>query len=173
MSTTRLETKQVVRAVAAVRSSFGRLFGQMHGVLISEDAPLRRILVGLPSIGHMLIEGVPGSAKRVAVRCLARAVIMKFRRLQFLPDRLSGNPIGMSSFRLTDGIPVVEKRPVLAHVLLAGESNRTPAKVQPALLALRLDGRIGTGRTTSRLDEPFLGLRLNTLSNKSEAIASS
>jgi MoxR-like ATPase len=158
MITTQLEIEQVARAVEVASAPFRRLLEQMHGVIIGQDALLHRMLVGLLSNGHMLIEGVPGLAKTMAVSCLARGINTKFQRLQFTPDLLPSDLIGTLIFRPTDGTFVVQKGPVFSNIILADEINRAPAKVQSGLLEAMQERQVTVGRPTYRLDEPFLVL---------------
>ncbi|UCE62394.1 MAG: AAA family ATPase, partial [Phycisphaerales bacterium] len=130
----------------------------MHRVIIGQDELLHRMLVGLLSNGHMLIEGVPGLAKTTAVSCLARGISTSFQRLQFTPDLLPADLIGTLIYKPNDGSFAVQKGPIFANIILADEINRAPAKVQSALLEAMQERQVTIGKETFGLDEPFLVL---------------
>jgi len=156
MSTTAMDIKQISEEVSRRSEPFRRLLEQMHRVIIGQDELLHRMLVGLLSNGHMLIEGVPGLAKTTAVACLARGIRTTFQRLQFSPVLLPADLIGTLIYRPTDGSFVVQKGPVFANIILADEINRAPAKVQSALLEAMQERQVTIGKETFPLDEPFL-----------------
>ena len=158
MATTELDVKHIGERVAAQSEPFARLLEQMHRVIVGQDALLHRMLIGLLSNGHLLIEGVPGLAKTLAVSCLARGINTRFQRLQFTPDLLPADLIGTLIYRPTDGEFVVQKGPIFANVILADEINRAPAKVQSALLEAMQERQVTIGKETYPLDEPFLVL---------------
>jgi len=158
MSTTALDVKQISEEVAVGSAPFRLLLDQMHRVIIGQDDLLRRMLVGLLSNGHMLIEGVPGLAKTTAVSCLARGINTTFQRLQFTPDLLPADLIGTLIYRPADASFVVQKGPIFANIILADEINRAPAKVQSALLEAMQERQVTIGKETFALDEPFLVL---------------
>ncbi len=158
MPTTELDVKQIGERVEVASEPFQRLLEQMHRVIVGQEALLHRMLIGLLSNGHMLIEGVPGLAKTTAVACLARGISTGFQRLQFTPDLLPADLIGTLIFRPTDGTFVVQKGPIFSNIILADEINRAPAKVQSALLEAMQERQVTIGKETFRLDEPFLVL---------------
>ena len=158
MVTTNLDVKQVGREVAAASEPFQRLLEQMHRVIVGQEDLLHRMLIGLLSNGHILIEGVPGLAKTTAVACLAAGIDTGFQRLQFTPDLLPADLIGTLIYRASDGQFVVQKGPIFSNIILADEINRAPAKVQSALLEAMQERQVTIGRDTFRLDEPFLVL---------------
>jgi MoxR-like ATPase len=158
MVTTQLDVKQIGEAVASASDPFQRLLDQAHRVVIGQDAMLRKMLIGLLSNGHMLLEGVPGLAKTLAVSTLARGIDASFQRIQFTPDLLPADLIGTLVYRPSDGEFVVKKGPIFANVILADEINRAPAKVQSALLESMQERQVTIGKETFRLDEPFLVL---------------
>jgi MoxR-like ATPase len=119
---------------------------------------LRKIIVGLLSNGHVLLEGVPGLAKTTAVATLARAIDTGFRRLQFTPDLLPADLIGTMIFQPKDGTFAVKKGPIFSNLILADEINRAPAKVQSALLEAMQERQVTISDQTFKLDEPFLVL---------------
>jgi MoxR-like ATPase len=130
----------------------------MHRVIVGQDELLRKIIVGLLSNGHVLLEGVPGLAKTTAVATLARAIDTGFRRLQFTPDLLPADLIGTMIFQPKDGTFAVKKGPIFSNLILADEINRAPAKVQSALLEAMQERQVTISDQTFKLDEPFLVL---------------
>jgi len=116
------------------------------------------MLIGLLANGHVLIEGVPGLAKTMAVSCLAGGIRAGFQRIQFTPDLLPADLIGTLIYQPSDGQFAVKKGPIFANIILADEINRAPAKVQSALLEAMQERQVTIGSETFRLDEPFLVL---------------
>ncbi len=155
MTTTALDVKQIGEQVSQVSEPFRRLLEQMHRVIVGQDELLHRMLVGVLSRGHMLIEGVPGLAKTTAVSCLARGINTGFQRLQFTPDLLPADLIGTLIYRAADGVFVVQKGPIFSNMILADEINRAPAKVQSALLEAMQERQVTIGKETFTLEEPF------------------
>jgi len=158
MPTTELDVKNIGQRVSAASEPFRRLLDQMHRVIVGQDDLLHKMLVGLLSKGHILIEGVPGLAKTMAVSCLARGINTSFQRLQFTPDLLPADLIGTQIYRAQDGAFVAQKGPIFTNIILADEINRAPAKVQSALLQAMQERQVTIGRETFTLDEPFLVL---------------
>ncbi len=137
---------------------FERLLAEMHRVIVGQDDLLRKIVVGLLSDGHILLEGVPGLAKTTAVATLARAIDTRFQRIQFTPDLLPADLIGTSIFQPKDGSFTVRKGPIFANIVLADEINRAPAKVQSALLEAMQERQVTIAAETFTLEQPFLVL---------------
>jgi len=158
MSTTEFDIKQISRQVAETSEPFRKLLEQIHRVIIGQENLLHRMLLGLLSNGHLLIEGVPGLAKTTAVACLARGISTGFQRLQFTPDLLPADLIGTLIYRPNDGTFAVQKGPIFSNIILADEINRAPAKVQSALLEAMQERQVTIGKETFRLPEPFLVL---------------
>ncbi len=158
MSVDELDVKRIGAEASAKSEPFRRLLDEMHRVIVGQDILLQRMLVGLLSNGHLLIEGVPGLAKTLAVACLARGINTGFQRLQFTPDLLPADLIGTLIFRPTDGTFVVQKGPIFSNIILADEINRAPAKVQSALLEAMQERQVTIGKESFKLDEPFLVL---------------
>jgi MoxR-like ATPase len=131
---------------------------ELHKVLVGQDELVQRLLVGLLARGHLLLEGVPGLAKTLAVKTLARALALDFRRVQFTPDLLPADLVGTLVFDPQRGEFAPKKGPVFTHVLLADEINRAPAKVQSALLEAMEERQVTLGNATHRLADPFLVL---------------
>jgi MoxR-like ATPase len=119
---------------------------------------LDRLLIGLLSNGHVLLEGVPGLAKTLTIKSLAQAIHAKFSRIQFTPDLLPADVIGTMIYNQQKNEFVVRKGPIFANFILADEINRSPAKVQSALLEAMQERQVTIGETTYKLDEPFLVL---------------
>jgi MoxR-like ATPase len=146
------------RAVEAARERLAPLHAQVGRVLVGQKALLDGLLVGLLTGGHVLLEGVPGLAKTLAVRTLARALRLSFRRVQFTPDLLPADVIGTQIYHPRTGEFTVKKGPVFANLVLADEINRAPAKVQSALLEAMAERQVTIGEGSFALDEPFLVL---------------
>jgi MoxR-like ATPase len=126
--------------------------------LVGQEAMVERLLVGLLTGGHVLLEGVPGLAKTLAVRTLAQIIHVSFSRIQFTPDLLPADLIGTMVYDQKTQDFHVKKGPLFANIILADEINRAPAKVQAALLEAMQEKQVTIGGTTFRLDEPFLVL---------------
>ncbi len=135
-----------------------RLRDEVGRVIVGQSGMLDRLLIGLLSNGHVLLEGVPGLAKTLAIKSLAQAVHGKFSRIQFTPDLLPADVIGTLIYNQQSHEFVVRKGPIFANFILADEINRAPAKVQSALLEAMQERQVTIGDTTHKLDEPFLVL---------------
>jgi MoxR-like ATPase len=127
-------------------------------VIIGQAYMLDRLLIGLLSNGHVLLEGVPGLAKTLTIKSLSQAVHANFSRIQFTPDLLPADVIGTMIYNQQRNEFVVRKGPIFANFILADEINRAPAKVQSALLEAMQERQVTIGDTTYKLDEPFLVL---------------
>ena len=126
--------------------------------IVGQDVMVERLLVGLLTGGHILLEGVPGLAKTLAVRTLAEIIHASFSRIQFTPDLLPADVIGTMVFNQKSQEFHVKKGPLFAQIILADEINRAPAKVQAALLEAMQEHQVTIGGTTFRLEEPFMVL---------------
>ena len=135
-----------------------KLRAEISHVIIGQSHMLDRLLIGLLSNGHVLLEGVPGLAKTLTIKSLAQAIHAKFSRIQFTPDLLPADLIGTLIYQQQKSEFVVRKGPVFANFILADEINRSPAKVQSALLEAMQERQVTIGDTTYKLDEPFLVL---------------
>ncbi len=153
MSTTQLDVKHIGEQVQAASAPFRRLQEEMHRVIVGQDELLHGMLIGLLSNGHILIEGVPGLAKTLAVQCLAAGIKTGFQRIQFTPDLLPADLIGTLVYQPSDGRFVVKQGPIFSNIILADEINRAPAKVQSALLEAMQERRITIGTETFDLDD--------------------
>jgi len=134
------------------------LIAEIEKVIVGQKYLIERLLVGLLANGHMLIEGVPGLAKTMAVRILADTIQARFQRIQFTPDLLPADLIGTQIYNPKDGDFIPKKGPIFANLILADEINRAPAKVQSALLEAMQERQVTIGGYTFKLDEPFLVL---------------
>jgi MoxR-like ATPase len=135
-----------------------RLLEEMRGVIVGQGAMVERLLIGLLADGHVLMEGVPGLAKTLTVRTLARSVDTTFHRLQFTPDLLPADLIGTLVYDPKDQEFRTRKGPIFANIILADEINRSPAKVQSALLEAMQERTVTIGENTFPLPAPFLVL---------------
>jgi MoxR-like ATPase len=134
------------------------LMSEMSKVIVGQKYMIERLLVGLLSNGHILLEGVPGLAKTTAVRVLSECIDTKFQRIQFTPDLLPADLLGTQVYKPKDGQFSVKKGPIFANMILADEINRAPAKVQSALLESMQERQVTIGVESFPLDEPFLVL---------------
>src|ERR1700682_6003923 len=135
-----------------------KLGEEIGHVIIGQKHMLDRLLIGLLSNGHVLLEGVPGLAKTLAIKSLAQAIHAKFSRIQFTPDLLPADVIGTMIYNQQRNEFVVRKGPIFANFILADEINRAPAKVQSALLEAMQEKQVTIGDTSYRLEQPFLVL---------------
>ena len=152
------DVKQISDLVQQKSEFVRRLFSELDKVIVGQRYMLERMLVGLLANGHILLEGVPGLAKTMAVTILSRAIDAKFRRIQFTPDLLPADLIGTQIYRQSDGEFYTRKGPIFANIILADEINRAPAKVQSALLEAMQERQVSIGDETFEVPSPFLVL---------------
>jgi MoxR-like ATPase len=138
-------------ALQKVRQEIGR-------VIVGQSKLIDRLLIALLADGHLLLEGVPGVAKTLAVKSLATALDLQFKRIQFTPDLLPSDLIGTSVFNPKEGSFFVQKGPVFANIFLADEINRAPPKVQSALLEIMQEKQVTIGTETFKSEMPFMVL---------------
>ena len=131
---------------------------EMHKVIVGQKHMMERLLIGLLANGHILLEGVPGLAKTLAITSLASAIDARFARIQFTPDLLPADLLGTMIYSQKSEEFVVRKGPIFANFILADEINRSPAKVQSALLEAMQERQVTIGDHTYPLEEPFLVL---------------
>lgn len=131
---------------------------ELDKVIVGQRYMIDRLLIGLLADGHVLLEGVPGLAKTLTVSSLAKVINTKFQRLQFTPDLLPADLIGTLIYNQKEAEFTVKKGPIFANIILADEINRSPAKVQSALLEAMQELQVTIGETTFKLEEPFLVL---------------
>jgi MoxR-like ATPase len=134
------------------------LMVEIGKVIVGQKAMVERLVIGLLGNGHILLEGVPGLAKTLAIKSLASAMKAKFQRIQFTPDLLPADIIGTQIYNQKDGNFFIRKGPIFSNFILADEINRAPAKVQSALLEAMQERQVTIGETTFKLEEPFLVL---------------
>jgi len=132
------------------------LQNEFRKVIVGQRQLMQRLLISLLSNGHMLVEGLPGLAKTLAVKSLAQAIQADFKRIQFTPDLLPSDLTGTLVFNPQAGTFAVKKGPIFCNILLADEINRAPAKVQSALLEAMQERQVTIGEESYRLEEPFL-----------------
>src|SRR5512138_73531 len=135
-----------------------KLRQEVGHVIVGQSDMLDKLLIGLLSNGHVLLEGVPGLAKTLTIKSLSQAIHAKFSRIQFTPDLLPADVIGTMIYQQQKSEFVVRKGPIFANFILADEINRAPAKVQSALLEAMQERQVTIGDTTYKLEEPFLVL---------------
>jgi len=131
---------------------------EMKKVIIGQKQMIERLMIGLLSNGHILLEGVPGLAKTLAIKSMAQSIEARFSRIQFTPDLLPADLLGTLIYSQKKEECVVRKGPIFANFILADEINRSPAKVQSALLEAMQERQVTLGDTTYPLEEPFLVL---------------
>jgi MoxR-like ATPase len=157
-----IRTAEEIRQLNDKISYSGRFIDNLRNevgkVIVGQSYMLDRLLIGLLSNGHVLLEGVPGLAKTLTIKSLAQAIHAKFSRIQFTPDLLPADVIGTLIYNQQRNEFVVRKGPIFANFILADEINRAPAKVQSALLEAMQERQVTIGDTTYKLDEPFLVL---------------
>jgi len=133
-----------------------KLFDEISTVLVGQKYVVERMMIGLLTDGHILLEGLPGLAKTLAVKSLASAIHADYKRIQFTPDLLPADIIGTLIYNPQSGDFAVKKGPVFTNIVLADEINRAPAKVQSALLEAMQEKQVTIGDTTYELPKPFL-----------------
>ncbi len=153
-----VDVQALNRLVHDLRSGLDPLYAEIEKVIVGQRVMIDRLLIGLLTGGHLLLEGVPGLAKTLAVRTLARGLRLSFRRIQFTPDLLPADVIGTQIFNPRTGEFSIKKGPVFANLVLADEINRAPAKVQSALLEAMQEHQVTIGDTSYTLEQPFLVL---------------
>jgi MoxR-like ATPase len=147
---------RVINELVQQQSAFvEKLSAEVGQVIVGQKAMIDRILIGLLTGGHVLLEGVPGLAKTLTVKTLADALAMRFQRIQFTPDLLPADIVGTVIYNQAKSEFVSKKGPIFANLVLADEINRAPAKVQSALLEAMQERQVTVGDTTHPLPNPF------------------
>ncbi|MEL7498890.1 MAG: MoxR family ATPase [Planctomycetota bacterium] len=154
--TTSQTIEQLTAQIQTASEPFKRITDEVNRVLVGQPKLVHRLMIGLLTGGHLLIEGVPGLAKTTAVASLAKAISTGFQRIQFTPDLLPADLIGTQIYRPQDQTFVVQRGPIFSNLILADEINRAPAKVQSALLEAMQERQVTIGTETFSLEEPFL-----------------
>jgi len=135
-----------------------KIKSEVSKVIVGQNYMIERLLIGLLSNGHILLEGVPGLAKTLTVKTLSETIKTKFQRIQFTPDLLPADLIGTLIYNQKDGAFTTKKGPLFSNLILADEINRSPAKVQSALLEAMQERQVTIGENTFLLEDPFLVL---------------
>ncbi|UOE38997.1 AAA family ATPase [Chryseobacterium oryzae] len=152
------DIRQLTEKVKEQNYFFSLLRQEINKAIIGQQYMIDRLLIGLLGNGHVLLEGVPGLAKTLAIKTLAEAVHGEFSRIQFTPDLLPADVVGTMIFNIKDNDFSIKKGPVFANFVLADEINRAPAKVQSALLEVMQEKQVTIGDETMSLPKPFLVL---------------
>src|SRR5215813_4526521 len=148
---------KVINEMVQRESAFvDRIVSEVGKVIIGQRYMVERILIGLLTGGHVLIEGVPGLAKTLTVKTLADTLRARFQRIQFTPDLLPADIVGTTIYNMQSGEFTPKRGPVFANLVLADEINRAPAKVQSALLEAMQERQVTIGDETHRLPDPFI-----------------
>lgn len=140
------------------REKIKHIFDEVGKIVVGQHHMLSRLLIGLFANGHILLEGVPGIAKTLTVSTLSKVLHLDFQRIQFTPDLLPADLVGTMIYNQKEGSFEVKKGPIFSNIILADEINRSPAKVQSALLESMQEKQVTIGETTFPLDRPFLVL---------------
>ena len=135
-----------------------KIVNEVSKVIVGQTYMVERLLIGLLANGHILLEGVPGLAKTLTVNTISQTIKTKFQRIQFTPDLLPADLLGTLIYNQKDGQFTTKKGPIFSNMILADEINRSPAKVQSALLEAMQERQVTIGEETYKLDEPFLVL---------------
>ncbi|MBI4566202.1 MAG: MoxR family ATPase [Planctomycetes bacterium] len=151
-----VDVHQIKGRVAEQTEYVHKIRAELGKELVGQETMVSRLLVALLSDGHILLEGVPGLAKTLAIKSLAAAIHTRFRRIQFTPDLLPADLVGTQVFNPRDGSFSVKKGPIFSNFILADEVNRAPSKVQSALLEAMQERQVTIGEETFPLDAPFL-----------------
>lgn len=152
-----MEEEQTV-GTEDLQSKITLAINEIKKVVVGQDYMINRLLIGLFTNGHILLEGMPGLAKTLTVNTLAQVLALDFQRIQFTPDLLPSDLIGTMIYNQQKGNFEVKKGPIFSNIVLADEVNRSPAKVQAALLESMAEKQVTIGETTYKLDRPFLVL---------------
>jgi MoxR-like ATPase len=159
------------KSYAEVAALMQRILFEVKKVVVGQDHFLERVLVAMLAQGHLLVEGVPGLAKTLTVKTLARTMHGLFRRIQFTPDLVPADLVGTRIFNQKTGEFTTSLGPVFANLLLADEINRAPAKVQSALLEVMQERQVTIAGETHKVPRPFLWLLYTTPSPRDRSLA--
>ena len=155
---------RALNALVASKSDFINIITHgMDQVIVGQKHLVESLLIALLADGHVLLEGVPGLAKTLAIKTLAQLIDAKYSRIQFTPDLLPADVLGTMIYSVKNETFQVKKGPIFANFVLADEINRAPAKVQSALLEAMQERQVTIGETTFPLDEPFLVMATQNL----------
>lgn len=151
-------TIQEKAVVGQYHDKIQAVYNEIKKAVVGQEYMINRLMVGLFTNGHILLEGVPGLAKTLTVNTLSKVLHLDFSRIQFTPDLLPADLIGTMIYNQKDGKFEVKKGPIFSNIILADEVNRAPAKVQSALLESMQEKQVTIGENTFTLDKPFLVL---------------
>src|SRR5690349_23720794 len=151
-----VDTASAARRIERAGAILARVRAEVGRAIVGQQAMVDRLLIGLVTGGHVLLEGVPGLAKTLAVKCLSDSLALRFQRIQFTPDLLPADLTGTLIYNPRDGSFTAKRGPLFANLVLADEINRAPAKVQSALLEAMQEKQVTLGDESHRLEEPFL-----------------
>lgn len=154
--TSTLDIRAINEKIERESAFIDLLVMEMNKVIVGQRYMIDRLLIGLLGQGHILLEGVPGLAKTLAINALSQAVKASFSRIQFTPDLLPADVVGTMVYNIKQNEFTIKKGPIFANFVLADEINRAPAKVQSALLEAMQEKQVTIGETTFKLDKPFL-----------------
>ncbi len=152
------DIKDIAKVIKEESKILSSLIDEMGKVIVGQKHLIERLLIGILANGHILLEGVPGLAKTLSVMTMAKAMKIKYQRIQFTPDLLPADLIGTLIYNPRSGEFTTKKGPLFSNIILADEINRAPAKVQSALLESMQERQVTIGNKTFRLDDPFLVL---------------
>lgn len=152
------DIRQLNEKIGEATGFVTRIHEELGKVIVGQQGMIERLLIGLLSNGHILLEGVPGLAKTLAIKSLAQSIHAGFSRIQFTPDLLPADVVGTMIYNQAKNEFIVRKGPIFSNFILADEINRAPAKVQSALLEAMQERQVTIGETTFKMDEPFLVL---------------
>ncbi|GAA5041946.1 ATPase [Marivirga lumbricoides] len=153
-----MEETQISEERSLLQQKVKEVIAEVGKVVVGQEYMINRLLVGLFTNGHVLLEGVPGLAKTLTVNTLAEVLHLDFQRVQFTPDLMPSDLIGTMIYNQKEGKFEVKKGPIFSNLILADEVNRSPAKVQSALLEAMQEKQVTIGETSFKLDRPFLVL---------------
>ena len=156
MDKSKIDINAINEKIKKESSFIDLLIPEVNKVIVGQKYMIERLLIGLLGRGHILLEGVPGLAKTLAINTLSQAVKGSFSRIQFTPDLLPADVIGTMIYNMKENDFSIKKGPVFANFVLADEINRAPAKVQSALLEAMQEKQVTIGDTTFKLQLPFL-----------------
>jgi MoxR-like ATPase len=155
-NTSALDIRAINEKIERESAFVDMLFMEMNKVIVGQKYMVERLLIGLLGQGHILLEGMPGLAKTLAINTLSQAVHGKFSRIQFTPDLLPADVVGTMIYNIKQNEFTIKKGPIFANFVLADEINRAPAKVQSALLEAMQEKQVTIGEETFKLEKPFL-----------------
>jgi MoxR-like ATPase len=152
------DIKAINEKIERESSFVENILSEINKVIVGQNYMIERLLIGLISDGHILLEGVPGLAKTLTVNTLSKTIKTKFQRIQFTPDLLPADLLGTLIYNQKDAEFTTKKGPIFSNLILADEINRSPAKVQSALLEAMQERQVTIGENTFKLEDPFLVL---------------